>query len=272
MNKAPLPPKQFNFTTTKYLFNANSNGQLTSTDYLKVINILSGKLEFSFSGITKTMFPGDTVIINQYDEISFNALENSLHYAFAIDQNKLFEELCIPALTRFDNFIFKDTEITHISERINSEYENRDTMFESMLVSLSNSLLIHLFRNYNQTTVSSPSAKLIGKHRVAHLAVDYIHKNIKNGITTSDISSHINVSTSYLCRCFKEATGVSVLEYAERIRCRKAKEDLALGIYTVTQIAEKYNFNSLSYFNRRYKKYCGENPAKTLSEAKRRSN
>jgi AraC-like DNA-binding protein len=94
----------------------------------------------------------------------------------------------------------------------------------------------------------------LGKHKIARLAVDYIYRNCHRGITTSEISEYINVSTSHLCRCFKEATGVSVIEYAERIRCRKAKEDLSLGIYSVSQVAEKYHFNSLSYFNRRYKK------------------
>ncbi len=46
-------------------------------------------------------------------------------------------------------------------------------------------------------------------------------------------------------------------------------EDLSLGTYTVTQVAEKYNFNSLSCFNRRYKKYCGTAPMTTLTEAKK---
>lgn len=206
--------------------------------------------------------------MNPYDRFSVSSEADFTLCAFAIDAPKIFDELCMPALTRFENFIFGDGEISYICKKVNSEYVNQSAFHENMLNSLISQLVIRLYRLYNAEKNIKPSEKLLGKQKIARLAVEYIYANCQNGVTTSEISEKINVSISYLCRCFKESTGVSVLEYAERIRCRKAREDLSLGIYSVTQVAEKYGFNSLSYFNRRYKKYCGENPCETLAKAK----
>lgn len=238
--------------------------------YIYVQNFISGSVKITTDKEERILSSGDTLIVNPYEEPVVEALEESRYYLFTIDQNKHFDNLCIPALTHFENFIEKDAFISDICRKMNAEYCDTKPFHENMLDALTSELLIHLYRSYTPERREMPSALLLGKHKIALLAVDYIYKNSVKGVSTREISEHINVSISYLCRCFKEATGVSILEYADRIRCRQAKEDLALGIYTVTQVAEKYNFNSLSYFNRRYKMYCMENPVDTLSKAKKR--
>ncbi len=269
MIHTPQKPANFSCKTAKNVYKGNSSGKLTTLGYMTIKNIVAGWVRCTINGEEKILHPGDTLIMNPHDEGAFETSVECQHYSFIIDQPKFFDELCIPALTNFENFIIGDEFINDLCRKLNFEYEQKGAFFENMLNSFTNALLIHAYRHYNSKLHVTPSAMLLGKHKIARLAVDYIYKNCQNGVTTSEISAHINVSTSYLCRCFKEATGVSPIEYAERIRCRKAKEDLSLGVYSVTQVAEKYHFNSLSYFNRRYKKYCGENPAKTLSHAKK---
>ena len=269
MINPPAKPVTQERETSEYLLESESSRVFSASGNMRVFNILTGAVSVKIADIEKTLFTGDSFVLNPHEQAEVYALGETRYYCFIIDQVKLFDTLCIPALTAFKNFIPKDPFIIDICRKMNIEYTS-SPFHENMLNALVSELLIHLCRNYNKGAVSAPSSLLLGKHKIAHLAVEYIYKNCVKGITTSEISSHINVSESYLCRCFKEATGVSVLEYAERIRCRKAREDLALGIYTATQIAEKYHFNSLSYFSRRYKKYCGENPMDTLSEAKKR--
>lgn len=270
MINTPQAPANFSCITAQSTYKENSSGKLTTLGYMTIKNIISGQIKCTINGVSKTLNPGDTLIMNPHDEGAYETSVECKHYSFTIDQPKFFDELCIPALTNFENFISGDEFINDLCKKINFEYEQKGAFFENMLNSFTSALLIHSYRQYNAKQQNTPTVMLLGKHKIARLAVNYIYKNCQNGVTTSEISAHINVSTSYLCRCFKEATGVSPIEYAERIRCRKAKEDLSLGIYSVTQVAEKYHFNSLSYFNRRYKKYCGENPAKTLSQAKKR--
>lgn len=270
MIKPPATPVTNPHEDAKFIFVTGSSAYLNTTGFMKVINIISGAAKAEINGTQKTLFTGESLVINPYESVYVEILGGGYYYSFVVDQVKHFDSLCIPALTKFENFIPSDRIISDICKKINYEYNTRNHHHENMLVALTNELLIHLYRSYNAGSTTEQSALLLGKHKIARLAVDYIYKHSTDGISTNEVSNAVNVSESYLCRCFKEATGVSVLEYAERIRCRKAKEDLSLGIYTVTQIAEKYNFNSLSYFSRRYKKYCGENPVDTLSEAKKR--
>ena len=75
---------------------------------------------------------------------------------------------------------------------------------------------------------------------------------------------------NYIFANSAEVCGETVLDYSDRIRCRKAHEDLTLGTLSVGEIAAKYHFSSLSYFNRRYRKFYGTNPATTLADAKAR--
>ena len=248
---------------------SGATGAYESLGNIRVSCMVKGTLRVWIADREKTLFAGDTFLLNAHEEARMTALEDCFYYSVEIDKDKLFDRLCIPALTVFENFVLQDASVAGICRKMNDEYRSQGLFCDNMLNALADELIIHLYRNYNGGNALTPSALLLGKHRIARLAVDYIYKNCVKGITTSEISAQISVSEAYLCRCFKEATGVSILEYAERIRCRKAKEDLSLGIYTATQVAEKYGFNSLSYFSRRYTKYCLENPADTLSKAKK---
>ena len=270
MIKPPEAPVTKPHENAEYYFTAGSRAVLSTAGYMRVINIISGALKAEINDSEKILFTGESLVINPYEKVNVEVLGGGWYYNFIIDQIKHFDALCIPALTLFKNFIPSDAFISDICRKMNNEYQTRCPHHENMLIALTNGLLIHLYRNFSITSTTVPSSTILGKHKIARLAVDYIYRNCTKGVTTREISKFINVSEAYLCRCFKESTGVSILEYAERIRCRKAKEDLSLGIYSVTQISEKYNFNSLSYFSRRYKKYCSENPVDTLSAAKKR--
>lgn len=270
MHGTPKKPKEAATTTTVNRMSAGGEFKYTASGYMEIKSLVSGRVKCVINSEEYELIPGNTLVVNPYDEVELYGIEDSLYYGFLFDSPRFFDELNIPALIRFQNVIKDDVTVNDICRRVNDEYENRSTFYENMLTFLIDQLLIHLYRNYGNNNSEKPSAQLIGKHRIAFLAIQYIYENCQNNLSTKDVSAHINVSTSYLCRCFKEATGISVLDFYERIRCRRAREDLSLGTYSVTQVAEKYNFNSLSYFNRRYKKYCGTAPMTTLTEAKKR--
>lgn len=237
--------------------------------YMKVKNVIAGVLRFRIGKEERLLVPGDSCVVNPYEEAAMEALEDSLFFSVTVDQNKRFDALTMPAMTRFSHFMPGDAFLTDLCRRINREYRIRGPFFENMLNACVDAMLIHLYRGYQAKTNAGGAVSDTGKSRIARLAVDCIYKNVAHGITTSEIAHQIGVSGAYLCRCFKEATGMTVLEFAERIRLRMAKEDLSLGNVTVTAVAEKYKFGSLSYFSIRYKKYCGETPMQTLSLAKR---
>lgn len=236
--------------------------------YMHIARIISGNATVSVNGKEYRVCPDDVIVSNQFDEVIAEFAESGVYQGFTFDSPKFFDEIGISAVFKFTNIIKNDKRILTICDNIETEYCCQSKFHERMLISLTTELLIYLYRNYSAENSENISQTTLGKFKIAREAVAYINENCQNGITTSDISAYINVSTSYLCRCFKEVFNTTPLEYSERIRCRKAHEDLSLGINTVGEIAARYNFSSLSYFNRRYRKFYGINPTVTLAKAK----
>jgi AraC-like DNA-binding protein len=70
----------------------------------------------------------------------------------------------------------------------------------------------------------------------------------------------MHVSTFYFCKMFKKATGLTFTDYLGRIRVEKAKNLLLNPHLRVSEIAYTVGFQSLTHFNRVFRKLTGESP------------
>ncbi len=60
---------------------------------------------------------------------------------------------------------------------------------------------------------------------------------------------------------FKKATGLTFTEYLSRIRVEKAKSYLLNPHIRISEVAFEVGFQSLSQFNRVFKKITGQSPS-----------
>jgi len=70
----------------------------------------------------------------------------------------------------------------------------------------------------------------------------------------------MHVSTFYFCKMFKRATGLTFTDYLGRVRVEKAKNLLLNPHLRVSEIAYTVGFQSLTHFNRVFRKLTGESP------------
>ena len=70
------------------------------------------------------------------------------------------------------------------------------------------------------------------------------------------------MSKYYFCRAFKQATGQTVTQYINWVRCSHARRLLASGECNVGEAAERCGFHNLSYFTRVYRRQYGRVPSK----------
>ena len=89
---------------------------------------------------------------------------------------------------------------------------------------------------------------------------DYIQKHLEKKITLDQAASVANMSASHFCRVFKKATDMNFSEYVARIRVGRTKEMLVESNYTMAHIAYDCGFNSVTDFNRTFKKITGLTP------------
>lgn len=85
-------------------------------------------------------------------------------------------------------------------------------------------------------------------------AKDYIDENIQEPIVLDEVADEVHMSRYYLCRKFKEATGMTLTEYVTDRRIKMAKDMLANSSLRVADIAFEVGFQSLSQFNRCFHK------------------
>ncbi|MCH8524735.1 MAG: helix-turn-helix domain-containing protein [Balneolales bacterium] len=89
---------------------------------------------------------------------------------------------------------------------------------------------------------------------------EFIRDNSSDRISLDQVASVANMSASHFCRVFKKATDMNFSEYVARVRIEKAKNMLLESNYTMTHIAFDTGFNSVTDFNRTFKKLTGVTP------------
>ena len=114
-------------------------------------------------------------------------------------------------------------------------------------------------------SVTDPSIAESVQKAPAHIgeiqnAVNYINKNLAKQITLDDIAHAASMSRSYVSSYFKLVTGVSPYDYLLTARVEKAIRLLKKTELSVTEIAQKCGFGSLSSFNKTFRKSLGVTP------------
>jgi len=88
---------------------------------------------------------------------------------------------------------------------------------------------------------------------------DYIHENYNQDPNVNIIAENVNLSTPAFCRYFKKQTNMTFTDFVNNYRINQAKLFL-LQNECVTDVCFHVGFESLSYFNKLFKKYTGETP------------
>ncbi len=88
----------------------------------------------------------------------------------------------------------------------------------------------------------------------------YIDDHYQQKIEVARIAGLCNLGKEAFCRYFKNATGSTFINFLNQYRISQAKRLLLQG-HTITETCYECGFESLSYFNRTFKKVAGENPS-----------
>ena len=91
-------------------------------------------------------------------------------------------------------------------------------------------------------------------------AKEYIHEHHTEQLTLARAAKAVNMSTFYFCKMFKKVTDINFTDYLSRVRIEKAKNLLLNPNLRVSEIAFEVGFQSLTHFNRVFKKLLGQSP------------
>ena len=114
----------------------------------------------------------------------------------------------------------------------------------------------HLSIISNQIVVQQENSEL----PVVTKAKAYIHENQAEELSLNRVAGVVNTSSFYFCKLFKRCTGMTFTNYVSRIRIEKAKNLLLNPNLRISEIGYEVGFQSLTHFNRVFKKIIGQSP------------
>lgn len=88
----------------------------------------------------------------------------------------------------------------------------------------------------------------------------YIHAYYNQTPDVNKVAASVHLSTAAFCRYFKKQTRITFTDFVNQYRITQSKT-LLLQDMSVSETCYEVGFESLSYFNKLFKKVTGENPS-----------
>jgi AraC-like DNA-binding protein len=91
-------------------------------------------------------------------------------------------------------------------------------------------------------------------------AKKYIEEHYGEDLSLGGVAKAVNMSIFYFCKMFRKSCGISFTEFVSRTRVERAKNLLLNPNLRVSEIAYDVGFQSLTHFNRVFRKTVGRSP------------
>jgi AraC-like DNA-binding protein len=104
------------------------------------------------------------------------------------------------------------------------------------------------------------SQTILKQQERMHRIHQFVEMNFQKPIDTHQIAEEVNLTLPAFCRYFKKATKLTYTDFVNQYRVQYAKK-LLIQDKNVTETCFECGFESLSYFNRIFKKFAGVSPS-----------
>ena len=146
---------------------------------------------------------------------------------------------------------------------IANEIHNKVVGYQMSVMMKLASLFIFIMRfKPNEISDNTINKTTTLRHQKVDKIASYIINNYADNISLESIANHFYISKCYLSRIFKEVTGFTVNEYINIHRIKEAQELLLNSDYSITEISKIVGYESISYFEKVFKKYTETSPLK----------
>lgn len=122
-------------------------------------------------------------------------------------------------------------------------------------------LLIELIRQQEDELTKNESSLSRNEKTLILSIKRYLSENLHRKLSLEEIANGLGYSVSHVCSAFKKHTGMSVIHYFICLRINKAKELIAEGKMSLSEISDYLEFDTIQYFSTQFKKFVGVPPS-----------
>lgn len=130
-------------------------------------------------------------------------------------------------------------------------------------------LLIHLLRQADSEEGRHDDISRNEKTLVQSIQL-FLKQNVTQKLSLNDIANSLGYSVSHICYSFKKCLNTSIIQYFMKLRINKAKELIAEGKMSISQISDLLDFDTIQYFSTQFKKIVGFSPSQYATILKNR--
>jgi AraC-like DNA-binding protein/ligand-binding sensor protein len=114
----------------------------------------------------------------------------------------------------------------------------------------------HLSMVSNRIVLQEQNAEPVAITR----AKQFIAEHQGEELRLDQVATAVHTNKCYFCKMFKKGTGINFTDYVSRVRTERAKNLLLNPNLRVSEIAYEVGFQSLTHFNRVFKRILGQSP------------
>ena len=148
--------------------------------------------------------------------------------------------------------------IIAISRKIKSSlgFAKVHHLFEMLDALSKDTSITHLLTNPHLDTDASFTKYQTATER----AFSFLYQHFQESVSLEEVAKYANQNASSLCRAFKNKSGCSIFQFANKLRIEKACQLLHNKDLSIEQIAFQVGFNTFSHFSAQFKKATHTSP------------
>ncbi|SEO65111.1 transcriptional regulator, AraC family [Amphibacillus marinus] len=97
-------------------------------------------------------------------------------------------------------------------------------------------------------------------------SIQWLRMNFSEPIRVQDLADRAHMSVSSFHQHFKDATGLTPIQYQKQIRLQEARQLLLINTHAAAEVAFQVGYESPSQFNREYTRMFGQPPLRDIKQ------
>jgi len=256
-------------------------------DCFELAYVVKGSAVQNINGVTEEVKEGAYFIIDHgslhnYQSCKNLKLINCLFMPEVVDPVLVdcisFDELMRISMIRYykfymdwapvDNIFYdEDKKVLRLLKEMMEECERKELGYQEIFRGKLMEILFVTMRKGLQKKEGF-SIRSFEKSQLILDAIKYLEGNYKNKAPLRQFCDEKHYSTQYVSKQFKKETGITFLEYLQKIRIKKSCELLITKELSVNDIAFEVGYDNLKYFQEVFRKVVGMSPREYRRAAK----
>ncbi|AZN42475.1 AraC family transcriptional regulator [Paenibacillus albus] len=272
----------FPFHIHRYTITRGEHIPSHTHEFVELVFVVEGSAIHEMSGHTYQLAAGDVFVVepNVYHSYTCSPDKETIVYNVLFDASFLQQEMevlqqmpsfvgffyLVPFLRKSQSFIpyhplhpAQRLQIQSHLQTIEDEFRHQREGYQLMIKTRWIECLVWLSR-YHQENRNSQKPTAISDQAWMESIVNYVELHYYQPFTLQQLSQLCGMSVSSFTAKFKDATGLSLVDYKHTVQVRHAANLLQTTDKKVLDIALEVGFGDISFFNRMFRKHTGATP------------